>query len=70
MSSVTTDNDAAGLVPIRWCPNPPGDDIWWKPEAGIRKPMLNAIFLVAQPAGPALLNRRSPLDLPVFVPDL
>ena len=23
LSSVTTDNDAAGLVPIRWCPNPP-----------------------------------------------
>ena len=69
MSSVTTDRDAAEFVRTRQFPKP-GDDIWWKPGAGIRKPMLNAIFLVAQPAGLALLNRRSPLDLPVFVPDL
>ena len=43
--------------------------VWRKPGAGIRKPMLNAIFLVAQPAGLTLLNRRRPLNLPVFVPD-
>ena len=66
--AVPTDNDAAGLVRTRQFPKP-GDDIWWKPGAGIRKPMLNAIFLVAQPAGLTLLNRRRPLNLPVFIPD-
>ena len=42
--------------------------VWRKLGAGIRKPMLNAIFLVAQPAGLTLLNRRCPLARPRIHP--
>ena len=34
LSSVTTDNYAAGLVPIRWFPDPPGDEPTQKPGKG------------------------------------
>ena len=32
--SCAADRDATNLVPIRRCPNPPGDDIRWKPGVG------------------------------------
>ena len=38
-------------------------------ETLFRKPMLDAVFLVRQSAGLALLNYRRPLDLPVFIPN-
>ena len=38
-------------------------------EALFRKPMPDAVLLVRQPTGLALLNYRRPLDLSIFIPD-